>query len=58
MRERIQSLGGQLTIAIQAGQGTQVTAIVPLAIDMLSKTTVEKKMHYEPETTDSHLDCR
>ena len=39
MRERIQSLGGQLTIASQPGQGTEVTAIVPLAIDMPSQTT-------------------
>ena len=39
MRQRIQSLGGQLIIASQPGQGTQVTAIVPLAIDMPSKTT-------------------
>ena len=39
MRERIQSLGGQLIIASQPGQGAEVTAIVPLAIDMLSKTT-------------------
>jgi two-component system NarL family sensor kinase len=39
MHERIQSLGGQLTIASQPEQGTQVTAIVPLAIDMPSQTT-------------------
>jgi len=39
MRERIQSLGGHLTIASQPGQGTKVTAIVPLAIDMPSQTT-------------------
>jgi chemotaxis protein histidine kinase CheA len=58
IRKHIQSLGGQLTIASQPGQGTQVTATVPLAINMPSQTTVEKKMHHEPETTDSHLDCR
>jgi two-component system NarL family sensor kinase len=58
IHERIQSLGGHLTIASQPGQGTQVTAIVPLAIAVPSQTTVEKKMHHEPETTDSHLDCR
>ncbi len=39
MRERIQSIDGQLTIASQPGQGTEVTAIVPLAIDLPSKTT-------------------
>ena len=39
MRERIQSLGGQLTIASQPGQGTEVIAVVPLAIEMPSKTT-------------------
>ncbi len=39
MHERIQSLGGQLTIASQPGQGTEVIAIVPLAIDMPSQTT-------------------
>ncbi len=37
MCERIQSLGGQLTIASQPGQGTEVTAIVPLAIDISPK---------------------
>ena len=31
MRERIQSLGGQLTVASQPGQGTEVIAVVPLA---------------------------
>jgi two-component system NarL family sensor kinase len=30
MRERIQSLGGRLTIASQPGQGTEVIAVVPL----------------------------
>lgn len=39
MRERIQSLGGQLTIASQPGQGTEVTAIVPLASGIPPKTT-------------------
>jgi two-component system NarL family sensor kinase len=39
MHERIQSLGGQLTITSQPGQGTEVIAIVPLAIDMPSQTT-------------------
>jgi hypothetical protein len=43
----------------ETGQGTEVTAIVPLGIDMLSNTTESIiKMHHEPETTDSHLDCR
>jgi DNA-binding NarL/FixJ family response regulator len=37
--EGIQSLGGQLIIANQPGQGTEVTAIGPLAIDMPSQTT-------------------
>jgi len=39
MHERIQSLGGQLTISSQPGQGTEVIAIVPLAIDMPYQTT-------------------
>ncbi|MEP0884022.1 response regulator [Trichocoleus sp. ST-U3] len=39
MRERIQSLGGQLTIASQPGQGTEVIAVVPLASEILPKTT-------------------
>jgi two-component system NarL family sensor kinase len=39
MRERIQSLGGQLTLASQPGQGTEVIAIVPLASGILPKTT-------------------
>jgi PAS domain S-box-containing protein len=39
MRERIQSLGGQLTIASQPGQGTEVIAVVPLASGIPSKTT-------------------
>jgi chemotaxis protein histidine kinase CheA len=43
MRERIQSLGGQLTIASQSGQGTEVTAIVPFTIDMPSQTTTGEK---------------
>ena len=43
MRERIQSLGGQLTIASQSGQGTEVTTVVPLAIDMPSQTTAGDK---------------
>ncbi len=43
IRERIQSLGGQLIIASQPGQGTQVTAIVPLAINMPSQTTAGEK---------------
>lgn len=34
---------GQLTIASQLGQGTDVTSIVPLAIDILSKTTPGEK---------------
>lgn len=43
MRERIQSLSGQLTIASQSGQGTEVTTVVPLAIDMPSQTTARDK---------------
>lgn len=39
MRERIQSLGGQLTIASQPGQGTEVIAVVPLASGILPETT-------------------
>ncbi|HEY9596372.1 MAG TPA: response regulator [Cyanophyceae cyanobacterium] len=39
MRERIQSLGGQLTIASQPGQGTEVIAVVPLASEILPETT-------------------
>jgi two-component system NarL family sensor kinase len=39
MRERIQSLGGLLTIASQPGQGTEVIAVVPLASGILPKTT-------------------
>jgi two-component system NarL family sensor kinase len=39
MRERIQSLGGRLTIASQPGQGTEVIAVVPLASEILPKTT-------------------
>jgi PAS domain S-box-containing protein len=39
MRERIQSLGGQLTIDSQPGQGTEVIAVVPLASEILPKTT-------------------
>jgi two-component system NarL family sensor kinase len=39
MRERIQSLGGWLTIASQPGQGTEVIAVVPLASGILPKTT-------------------
>ena len=39
MRERIQSLGGQLTIASRPGQGTEVIAVVPLAIEMPSQIT-------------------
>ncbi|HEY9667745.1 MAG TPA: response regulator [Coleofasciculaceae cyanobacterium] len=39
MRERIQSLGGQLTIASQLGQGTEVIAVVPLANVIPPKTT-------------------
>jgi two-component system NarL family sensor kinase len=39
MRERIQSLGGQLTIASQLGQGTEVIAVVPLASVIPPKTT-------------------
>ncbi|HEY9607582.1 MAG TPA: response regulator [Allocoleopsis sp.] len=39
MRERVQSLGGQLTIASQPGQGTEVIAIVPLASEILPETT-------------------
>jgi PAS domain S-box-containing protein len=38
MRERIQSLGGQLTIASQPGQGTEVIAVVPLASRIPPKT--------------------
>jgi PAS domain S-box-containing protein len=32
MRERVQNLGGQLTLRSQAGQGTELVAIVPLSI--------------------------
>jgi two-component system NarL family sensor kinase len=39
MHERIQNLGGQLTIASQPGQGTEVIAVVPLANGILPKTT-------------------
>jgi signal transduction histidine kinase len=39
MRERIQSLGGRLTIASQPGQGTEVIAVVPLASGILPETT-------------------
>jgi signal transduction histidine kinase len=39
MRERIQSLGGRLMIASQPGQGTEVIAVVPLASEILPKTT-------------------
>jgi two-component system NarL family sensor kinase len=39
MRERIQSLGGRLTIASQPGQGTEVIAVVPLASEIRPKTT-------------------
>jgi two-component system NarL family sensor kinase len=39
MRERIQILGGRLTIASQPGQGTEVIAVVPLANGILPKTT-------------------
>src|ERR687885_1019148 len=39
IRERIQSLGGQLTIASQPGQGTEVIAVVPLASEILPETT-------------------
>jgi signal transduction histidine kinase len=39
MRERIQSLGGQLTIASQPGQGTEVIAVIPLASGILPETT-------------------
>jgi len=39
MRERIQSLSGQLTIASQPGQGTEVIAVVPLASGVLPETT-------------------
>jgi PAS domain S-box-containing protein len=31
MRERIQQLGGQLTVTSQSGRGTEVVAVVPLA---------------------------
>ncbi|NJO39196.1 MAG: HAMP domain-containing protein [Cyanobacteria bacterium CRU_2_1] len=37
MRERVQNLGGQLIITSQAGQGTEVVAIVPLAAPLLCK---------------------
>ncbi|HEY9829396.1 MAG TPA: response regulator [Stenomitos sp.] len=43
MRERIQSLGGQLTIASQPGQGTEVIAVVPLAGEILPETTAGEK---------------
>src|ERR687885_2366565 len=39
MRERIQSLGGRLTIASQPGQGTEVIAVVSLASGILPETT-------------------
>jgi two-component system NarL family sensor kinase len=39
MRERIQSLGGRLTIASQPGQGTEVIAVIPLASGILPETT-------------------
>ena len=43
MHRGIHSLGGHLTIASQPGQGTQVTAIVPLAIALPSQTTAGEK---------------
>ncbi|CAA9272231.1 hypothetical protein AVDCRST_MAG92-3025 [uncultured Coleofasciculus sp.] len=43
MRECIQSLGGQLIIASQPAQETELTAIMPLAIDMPSQITAGEK---------------
>ncbi|MFB2895136.1 PAS domain S-box protein [Aerosakkonemataceae cyanobacterium BLCC-F50] len=37
MRERVQNLGGQLRIDSQVGQGTEVVAIVPLAVSLPGK---------------------
>ena len=42
MRERVQNLGGQLSITSQAGQGTEVRVIVPLAAALPCSAALDK----------------
>jgi signal transduction histidine kinase len=49
MRERVQRLGGQLTIVSQVGQGTEILAVMPLASIPRSLT---QGVFYEPDATD------